>query len=177
MTSSIRTRSLSNESEHNIDSAVKKEGSSDSAEESAEPEEEEKELLLCLRPIRDGEKVCEDLRFNPTEIARAAVHWADTDSSPMPHTSVSMPVYNQSPPKDVPESQQLDIQPDKNRPPKKRFYVSEQSLMQNEQGHFDNQASARNLNSAGTPHGFHKETDEKSVIESLILMSNNQSRT
>jgi len=81
VTSSIRTRNIDEEQQPDIMStittAVSTKKSKNSSSNSSEEEEQQpsnssvqaiqiKELLLCLRPIRDGtEKVSEDLRFVP----------------------------------------------------------------------------------------------------------------
>ena len=75
MTSSIRTRSLKEEAPDDFSplasngtSQVKDSKSCDDADDVSK--DDVKELLLCLRPIRDGdEKVAEEFRFRPVSDA------------------------------------------------------------------------------------------------------------
>lgn len=79
VTSSVRTRMSDEES---FDSPSNPSKSSDTAEEpapTAAPREDQLEILLCLRPIRNGEKRAdESLRFTPVHQADAAMDEGDT---------------------------------------------------------------------------------------------------
>jgi len=73
LTSSIRTRPL-NESSNNNNNM----GSNESAVSSEGMGQEEKELLLCFRPIREGDMVGEELRF---EVSKAGEGEKTTDGT------------------------------------------------------------------------------------------------
>ena len=151
VTSSIRTRSLKEESGE-ISPAPQGRSSSTTKAPSvpAEPaqNDEIKELLLCLRPVRDGEEtVDESLRFvRQSESREAPVEGAATSTSPSTNATDS----------NSGESGEAK------RPMKKRP-LADQNL-------------ASVTGSEGEANGKKAKTNndetEKSVVESLILMSN-----
>jgi len=105
LTSSIRTSiALPDDAERG---SVSKEGSV----EVEETEQLEKEILLCFRPIQEGEKVSSDLRFN-----RAQVKQRVSESSRDADTSSTQPASTET---------QLDVP--KNRPLKKRVFEDQAS--------------------------------------------------
>jgi hypothetical protein len=145
-TNSGKSTSSSSKSERNDGSGVNKESEiCCSSEENNTPAKEVKELLLCLRPIRDGEKkVDESLRFTP------AIDRVTTDSG-YETTAIST---NDDDPVNVKQSVMS-----KHRPPKKRFQHSLSS----------SGPSSSRVDSPPRP--ACASDAEKSVVESLILMS------
>jgi len=106
LTSSIRTSiALPEDTERG---SVSKEGS---VEQPEEPEQLEKEILLCFRPIQEGEKVSSDLRFNHVEVKHGI-----SESSGDAGTSSTHPASTET---------QLDVP--KNKPLKKRIFEDQQS--------------------------------------------------
>ena len=145
VTSSIRTRSLKDESSDETMGPFEAKAASYNANTSADASKsgdedrgEVKELLLCLRPIRDGEDmVDESLRFVPPSNVESSE--SDLlDSGDPSSASASEP----------------------NRPPKKRPMVSEPSSSS-----LSNESSKKpRVDGVGT---------EESAVESLMLMGNN----
>lgn len=142
VTSSIRTRSLKDESSDETMGPLEAKAVSSNATTSAdaskwgdEDQGEVKELLLCLRPIRDGEEsVDESLRFVPLnnlEISESNLLDSGDPSSAS----------------------------ERNRPPKKRPIVSEPS-------------SSSLSNDASKKRRVDGVETEKSAVESLMLMGN-----
>jgi PAS domain-containing protein len=142
VTSSIRTRSLKDESSDETMGPLEAKAVSSNATTSAdaskwgdEDQGEVKELLLCLRPIRDGEEsVDESLRFVPPnnlEISESNLLDSGDPSSAS----------------------------ERNRPPKKRPIVSEPS-------------SSSLSNDASKKRRVDGVETEKSAVESLMLMGN-----
>ncbi len=175
VTSSIRTRSLDEEQldastvSNSASSNQKKSKavSSNNGDEQASINEntQTKELLLCLRPIRDGvEKVSEDLRFVPSHKQRsvrsekvepinASNGNADANSSPTVVQSVTG------------TSKVQNAAVNERRPPmKKRPLPLDGGSQIKSMGELPSkkQSVERQENDA-----------EKSVVESLILMSSN----
>ena len=106
LTSSIRTSiALPEDTERG---SVSKEGS---VEQPEEPEQLEKEILLCFRPIQEGEKVSSDLRFNHVQVKHGI-----SESSGDAGTSSTHPASTET---------QLDVP--KNKPLKKRIFEDQQS--------------------------------------------------
>ena len=104
LTSSIRTSvALPDDAERG---SVSKEGS----EEQEEPVELEKEILLCFRPIQEGEKVSTDFTFNH------AVKHGISESSGDAATNSTNPASTET---------QLDVS--KNRPLKKRVFEDQEA--------------------------------------------------
>ncbi|KAL7493858.1 hypothetical protein ACHAWT_002693 [Skeletonema menzelii] len=100
LTSSIRTTiALPDDTERG---SVSKEGSV----EPEEPEQLEKEILLCFRPIQEGDKVSPELRFN-----RVQVKHGISESSGDAGTSITQPASTET---------QLDVP--KSKPLKKRSF-------------------------------------------------------
>jgi len=157
-------------------------------------EVEEKELLLCFRPLEEGEKVGEELRFNRNSTDNKTTDGSEEVSSSsnpkVTGTSTQSSLSNcdgagkggSSSNNDVTSfSENLTLtvvaaaktthQAGKNRPPKKRMFVGE--LIDNDQsnkkscGSDEHQVQEKsNLNGTAP--------DEKSVVESLMLMSNHK---
>jgi len=154
VTSSIRTRSLRDE---NIDEELGPleaklfpPSVAQSLDEDPSSKGEIKELLLCLRPIRDGEEpVDESLRFVPPKNVELSDATGLTDSADGPSSS----------------STSVEVDGKANRPPKKRPIVSEPSSSSISNDSDPNKLSKkRRLGEAGT---------EKGAAESLMLMGNN----
>ena len=80
-------------------------------EQPEEPEQLEKEILLCFRPIQEGEKVSSDLRFNHVQVKHGI-----SESSGDAGTSSTHPASTET---------QLDVP--KNKPLKKRIFEDQQS--------------------------------------------------
>lgn len=135
-----------------------------------------KELLLCLRPIRDGDgKVDESLRFVPHSTRRM-----EETSSPDPSTgpltggvegarAVSA-AGELSDPNSNPDAA-ADVASDRKRPPKKRQLPLQTSSAQGtpvESGTAPKRMKVKDGPSSSTD-------TEKSVVESLMLMSNKTS--
>lgn len=157
VTSSIRTRLLKDDSsdeqlgplEAKAACLQSMDASKAGDDDSSSPKGEIKELLLCLRPIRDGEEtVDESLRFVPPKNLELSDSMGATDSADGPSSS----------------SASVDIDGKSQRPPKKRPIVSEQSSSSLSNGSNEKLYKKRRLNEAST---------EKSAIESLMLMGNN----
>lgn len=155
VTSSIRTRSLKDDSsdeqmgplEAKAAAASAKESSTDTSKAGEEdPKDEIKELLLCLRPIRDGEEpVDESLRFVPPKKVELLEFAGRTESSDPP-SSASTSADGKA----------------KSRPPKKRPIVSEPS-------------SSSVSNDSKEKNKKPRIGEEKSAVESLMLMGNKTS--
>lgn len=135
------------------------------------PQKVTKELLLCLRPIRDGEeKVDESFRFIPAAtktVEGAPVTESDsgtmTGESNVRSSSASNSTYNDADSGGSTENSgtaAMTKVTKKSRPPKKRPLLSKVSI----EG-----------DSAPTKKSRLSSDAEKSVVESLILMSNNPS--
>lgn len=204
VTSSIRTRSLkdelgeeaANSSGQGSSSASDKNASSSDAGANAEEPSlagagvgEVKELLLCLRPIRDGEeRVGEELRFMP-QAARAQQEQQQQvvqgkggkvaeQCTSLAAPSVLTPASGND--ADSAGSTNSLSGPMKKRPPRKRPMVAQVSTNYSSgsgSGSCDGQHSQkRRLSSltGGSLSPSAPATDtEKSVVESLMLMSNN----
>lgn len=204
VTSSIRTRSLNDEMvEFNpTPSSRPKASESDQSkqidEDGVSPDEQVKELLLCLRPIREGdEKVLEEMRFQPkagvkgesnsTDINATGSSLAATEKVTEPqHTEMSqtslinrngsstaaLTIQTESlgkPPPTAPNT----VNPTK-RPVKKRPFsctTTSTSTISNTSSRKKNiYAGANNGNPADST-----TATEKSVVESLMLMWNKKS--
>lgn len=153
VTSSIRTRSSDDEGVDEQTSMGPLEASvvSSNALKSLHSSDEDpssksdiKELLLCLRPIRDGEEsVDESLRFIPPENAQVS------DSIGLSDPAVAL------------MSSSASLEGKTNGPPKKRRIVSEQSS-----GSLSNDSMLKRQRVEG-------EGTEESAVESLMLMGKN----
>jgi hypothetical protein len=144
LTSSIRTRQ-NDDLELNF---VSSSGAGSKCADSSESGQGEKELLLCFRPIREGEAVGPELQFCPN------VHQNEGDDF-LEDLKVSS---NQtggrkksvSSGTDVPSLEESLSSPGtKKRPPKKRKFQNEEESLEVD------------------------ETDEKSVIESMMELAKN----
>ena len=196
LTSSIRTRPLNDvDKELNIVPPSKlKQGAStsnnnqdsnESAVSSEGQEQEEKELLLCFRPIREGDTVGEELCFHAekgTEKGTGSDNAADygtSDGGPTnassedPKVSAStnnsasssevvnlkMPAYETQAPVASPSMHYPRI---KNRPPKKRKFENPEEI---------------DMMGAKRHHGVEdsqvEEPDEKSAVESMMELAKN----
>jgi hypothetical protein len=139
-----------------------------STDEDVTMKDEIKELLLCLRPIRDGEEtVDESLRLVPSEnIPEASDHGTISDCDPYTSTS------NAGASKDPGSDRKV-----KRRPPKKRPVDSDPIRS------FITRPFITKLSSSSFRHGsdpmavkkrrVQENATEKSAVESLILMGNN----
>jgi len=124
------------------------------------PVDEVKELLLCLRPIRDGAKVTEELRFNTS---------SDTVLIPS-EKEIATPVKEESCSKDTGSFRSIVSPRSGNRekrPMKKRLHINMCPVDIVNVG--EGSVSSAQFSSRKAP----LTTDtEKSVVESLILMLN-----
>jgi len=202
VTSSIRTRSLreeispedaelfgglgkstsgSSEKGNNKTDSSKPSGSGPPADSSDSTEEESskdeiKELLLCLRPIRDGEEaVSEALRFIPVSSRAAQTETAESANAiticgSTPHASNSSNGGS-----GVGKSVAL-LSPIKQRPPKKRPMMSlHETSISVTKVSTESSSQEDGSNNSRPAKRLHKdeESAEKSVVESLMLMSSN----
>jgi len=136
MTSSVRTSIPQDDADRG---SVSKEGSVQ------EPEEMQKEILLCFRPIQEGEKVSSDLRFRRVISQEKQSDGSGSGSNPKipgvsessgggsgsnndgvnaAYTSNGADPSSTETPTDVDGSMQLK----KNRPPKKRSFEMQESV-------------------------------------------------
>lgn len=138
---------------------------------------ETKELLLCLRPIRDGDgKVDESLRFIPRNNRRA-----EESTSPVPSTGLN--VHGVEPSRAVSAASNGDYSDpscnpepiaseepssDKKRHPKKRQLPLQSSTAQGAEA-CPESSTAKRIRVKGGPSS--SSDTEKSVVESLMLMS------
>lgn len=154
-------------------------------------EVEEKELLLCFRPLEEGAKVGEELRFNRNATETDGSEEVSSSSNPkVTGTSTQSSSSNCDGTGKEGSSLNNDLtsfsenhtntalapaktayQAGKNRPPKKRMFVGE--FVDKEQSNKKSRGSDQeqvqgksNLNGTAP--------DEKSVVESLMLMSNHK---
>ena len=107
LTSSIRTSIVVPDEADKDKASVSKEVSM----EAEETEQLEKEILLCFRPIQEGEKVSSDLKLN--RVVKHGISESSGDAA----TSSTQPASTET---------QLDA-PKKNKPPKKRMRPNEMS--------------------------------------------------
>jgi hypothetical protein len=160
--SSERTQSASNESKDS------KDPSSTATDEDLTTKDEIKELLLCLRPIRDGEEIFdESLRFVPKIIHEVSDLGTIDDCSPCTSTT-STDGASRDPGSD---------RKGKLRPPKKRPVDSDPIRT------FITRPFITRLSSSGSGHDSdpmavkkccaQEDATEKSAVESLLLMGNN----
>ena len=170
VTSSLRTQATEGETP-DVQASNKP---SPSAMDSAKPDS--KEMLLCLRPIRDGEKkVDESLRFvsprvsssdDSTPVEAIVSASSPKSSSGMDKESLEKPSSGDGSNGNSLSSENVDISSPK-RPPKKR-------LLSEEQGEVTSPVAKKikpNDNEKKQPGS----TDtEKSVVESLMLMNKSQ---
>lgn len=154
VTSSIRTRSIKDENREEQPGPLEAKAtqSLDASKPTVEEDpssskDEVKELLLCLRPIRDGEeRVDESLRFAPPKNVNLSFSSTGlTDSADPSSSSTSV------------EGGKAKAA----RPPKKRPIVSEPSSSS-----LSNQSNEKNPR-------LGEVVTEKSAVESLMLMGNN----
>jgi hypothetical protein len=154
--SSKKTSSASNDTKDS-------KGPSTSMDEDVTTKDEIKELLLCLRPIRDGEEIVDEpLRFVPSRsIPEVSDRATTTDSGPYNATTSSDSASN-----DPGSSGKV-----KHRPPKKRFIVSEDPSI--------TKVSSSSLHpDSSTPvkkRRLQDDVTEKSAVESLILIGKKNS--
>jgi hypothetical protein len=156
VTSSIRTRSTDEELADGV--SVTNESSSDIAVN----KEEEKELLLCLRPIRDGEKkVDESFRFISLNRIHSENFPTDEPNEGMVSSSSGDVIKQEkSSGKSSTGSGSNNSKDSAKRPPKKRVLpAAEEEVAQKRK---KKNASGGSKNASDT---------EKSVVESLMLMN------
>lgn len=172
VTSSIRTRSLDEEQPDNssipgnVSPKEKKPKTSpngiDEQQQNNPVVVQIKELLLCLRPIRDGEeKVTEELRFKPEKKALVQI---GNDNSNVSSNGLSLnydATASNSSKSDMNNIRNQAENANMNRPPMKKRHLS-----------LDVGDSAKTVKKESV--GNQDVEAEKSVVESLILMSNHQ---
>ena len=193
VTSSIRTRSLSDEAadtqvSNNVatkpnpsnatsaETVVSNYGTSENKTENAQADSSVKELLLCLRPIREGEeKVTEELRFKP----RAQVTPDNTALSKHPSDKVKK-LADSSGTSALNLNLSQGVVPLIKRPVKKRPFsetntpkadTSSSNKLQKE-----SQSGAKQKNGSGPHRESEATATEKSVVESLMLMLHKTNR-
>jgi hypothetical protein len=151
--SSKKTSSASNDSKDSKDQST-------SMDVDVTTKDEIKELLLCLRPIRDGEEtVDESLRLLPAKsIPEVSDRATTTDSGP----------YNSATSSDGASEDPGSDGKVKHRPPKKRPIVSED--------HSITRVSSSSLRTdspmPAKKRRLQEDVTEKSAVELLFLMSN-----
>jgi hypothetical protein len=169
LTSSIRTRpsddvdkELNIVSIQQLKTANQKNGQLIGSNESAASSEyahEEKELLLCFRPIREGDAVGEELRFCPQiekndgsdgeasfEDRKLLSATSTSSKNKSASNSVDIPIFNET---QAAISLPMSGASKKNRPPKKRKFES------------DDDSQGKCL----------EDTDEKSAVESMMELA------
>ena len=179
VTSSIRTRSEEEEEPDMLGSAVvgtsnqkKQKAASSNSEEQLSPTSisqrtQIKELLLCLRPIRDGvEKVSEDLRFVPNHKQGGII---EKKGSSNVEVNSNKAQNNSFKPEAINTQSQAESNLNRNRPMKKRQLSVSQADLSAKDKADENPAKRR----GGIDSRDDKNDAEKSVVESLILMSSN----
>ncbi len=184
LTSSIRTRPSNDvdKEPNSLNDNINHIGSNESAG-SAESVEEEKELLLCFRPIREGEAVGVELRFCPQaekndgfygealsedrKVSSAnSISSKDGDSfkkvaKESLSTSTDNPSLDET---QAATSPPMSVAAKKNRPPKKRKYESDD----------ESQAiSNRSFRKSRSGETQVEEIDEKSAVESMMELAKN----
>ena len=140
---------------------------SKTSEEDPAAKDEVKELLLCLRPIHDGqERVDESLRFVPPKAVSDPA--TITDSTGGAYTSTGSSDGGAKDPETGNFVLSTGKEQSKHRPPKKRPIVGDASLtriscvsLSNDSG--PKPAKKRRVN---------EEEPEKNAVESLMLMGN-----
>jgi hypothetical protein len=161
----------------------------ESADSIVDSREEEKELLLCFRPIREGDMAAEELRFcpkkemygsssdGPTNASseepkvsastnQGSSSGADGDSAEMAKKSAAS-TYPPSLMKTQLATAPLSSTPvKKNRPPKKRKVESQEEVPSNKK--------VCGGMRYGTDDAQADKPDEKSVVESMMELAKNQ---
>ena len=146
------------------------------------PKQEQKEVLLCLRPIRDGDKVDESLRFTPLTRDEGSMPLESLKDQMVSSTSgsggntlddkadsdkaSSTTPSNQSTSR-ASGSSSNDM--NKKRPPKKRL-LSATSMGTLSNSNEESPKKRPKTDSKGQSSGNSSDT-EKSVVESLMLMN------
>lgn len=194
VTSSIRTRSVEDETSEEALSATgassgkggsKNAGpannsksssktstlSSDEAPSAEEKKPETKELLLCLRPIRDGDgKVDESLRFIPHRRAQENTSLMPSSTNLLTGTVTAAKAVSAGGDLSDPNSSNPDAtasgESERKRPPKKR-----QLPLQNSTGQGGESGASPKLKKTKEGPSSSSTDTEKSVVESLMLMS------
>ena len=171
MTSSIRTRSI-DEEQPDISTVVTSTSSKKTIQSSeldtdcqsstnCSAEDQIKEILLCLRPIQDGaEKVSENLRFIPKSknVFRSfANNEGELFDSPKPNEFFECNSENDANGKENKADKDVDCQGITRKRP---LPISEDSF---EESHVHKKQAAQSQDDEA----------EKSVVESLIMMSSN----
>lgn len=150
LTSSIRTRQNDDVDVNFVSSS----GAGSKSAGSSESGQGEKELLLCFRPIREGEAVGPELRFCPN------IYQSDGQDSSEEDRKLSSTNGTGSDGIDAQSlGESLVLSGMKNRPPKKRKFQSE-----------DESVSSKRSRSEDTQVD---EPDEKSAIESMMELAKN----
>jgi hypothetical protein len=175
VTSSIRTRTAEEEDGEGT-ATTKSSGSNSDANQSKEGQ---LELLLCLRPIREGDKkVDESLRFVPQAKAHSSPTW---NSFPEAFVSTSSGENNQDDKGDS-DRMSADSQPtnpsavlsqeNAKRPAKKRALAVGMETLSTDHASPPRTTQKGTKRVDGSVQGDHGSDDtEKSVVESLMLMN------
>jgi hypothetical protein len=142
------------------------------------PKQEQKEVLLCLRPIRDGDKVDESLRFAPLtmpleslkdQLVSASVDGGNNldDKADSDKASSNQSTSRAS------GSSSNDM--NKKRPPKKRLLLAT-SVGTFSGSNSNEEPSQKRTKTDGKSKSSGNTSDtEKSVVESLMLMNKSKS--
>ena len=155
LTSSIRTRQNDDVDVNFVSSS----GAGSKSADSSESGPGEKELLLCFRPIREGEAVGPELRFCPNVFQSDGQDSSGEARKVSSSNGICENVMSSG--IDAPSLGESLVLPGtmKNRPPKKRKFQSEESQMSsNKSRSEDTQVD---------------EPDEKSAIESMMELAKN----
>ena len=177
LTSSIRTRPLDDAADIGLDDVpVSKAGKNggggksnndgtNESDVSSQPSQEEvKELLLCFRPIREGEVVGEDLRFCPKV--------SDSEKESSTNNSSSSGAKKASSCAPSSAETQAAVAPVlhavKNRPPKKRKFSNDDGVVNSMKA-----VSKKRRSSIGSTQV--DDQDEKSAVESMMELAKNKS--
>lgn len=182
MTSSIRTRSLKDDNmvgdaleplEATVVSSKRTQSASNESKDSKDPsstdedvriKDEIEELLLCLRPIRDGEEtVDESLRFVPSKNIPEVSDFGTTNDSGPSTSNTSSDGASKDPGSDISV---------KHRPPKKRPVDSDPFITRVSSSSLRNDSDPM----PGKKRCVQENATEKCAVESLILMGNNNAR-
>jgi hypothetical protein len=167
MTPSTKSTSAGGGASRNTSETTSSKDSKDEQEQQEETQliPAEKELLLCLRPIREGIKVDESLRFVPSTAAMQ-----DAFGEALVSTSSGAESSNAQDQKGDSSSNGNDAMlppansPNAKRPPKKRVMES-----------FSNDSPTKKVkttpSSSGRASNASSTETEKSVVESLMLMN------
>eukprot|EP00594_Rhizosolenia_setigera_P018611 CAMPEP_0178957728 /NCGR_PEP_ID=MMETSP0789-20121207/11110_1 /TAXON_ID=3005 /ORGANISM="Rhizosolenia setigera, Strain CCMP 1694" /LENGTH=608 /DNA_ID=CAMNT_0020640079 /DNA_START=185 /DNA_END=2011 /DNA_ORIENTATION=+ len=157
-----------------VDKSKKGDTGSDSAP--SQQEDQVKELLLCLRPIREGEeKVSEELRFRPKKELKKFVNGNGTDNKQQ-KVKQDEEMNSGSAPDGEPTAQSQTQQKQQQQTSNKTGSgVSAVKRPMKKRPLSETQKSSVSVSSSSVMKGDGVATDtEKSVVESLMFLSNKQ---